>query len=88
MVLAGIECSQKSVIFANGIPVGERVEKVDTLKLYYPASVIAARQQIRNGIGIKEIIKRFIKLAPHGNSTTAICRFAGNGIILKTGDRG
>ncbi len=59
------ECSQKSVIFANGIPVGERVEKADTLKLYYPASVIAAGQQIRNGIGIKEIIKRFIKLAPH-----------------------
>ena len=26
MVLAGIECSQKSLIFANGIPAGERVD--------------------------------------------------------------
>ena len=32
MVLAGIECSQKSVIFANGIPVQKRVEKFDTRK--------------------------------------------------------
>ena len=32
MVLAGIECRQKSVIFANGIPVQKRVEKVDTRK--------------------------------------------------------
>ena len=26
MVLAGIECSQKSLIFANGIPAQERVD--------------------------------------------------------------
>ena len=32
VVLAGIECSQKSLIFANGIPAGERVEFFDTLK--------------------------------------------------------
>ena len=32
VVLAGIECSQKSPIFANGIPVQERVEFFDTLK--------------------------------------------------------
>ena len=33
VVLAGIECSPKIFDFrANGIPVGERVEKVDTLK--------------------------------------------------------
>ena len=32
VVLAGIECSQKSVIFANGIPVQERVDFFDTLK--------------------------------------------------------
>ena len=31
MVLAGIECSQKSVIFANGIPVQECVDFFDTL---------------------------------------------------------
>ena len=32
MVLAGIECSQKSLIFANGIPVQESVDFFDTLK--------------------------------------------------------
>ena len=32
VVLAGIECSQKSVIFASGIPVQERVDFFDTLK--------------------------------------------------------
>ena len=32
VVLAGIECSQKSLIFASGIPVGERGEFFDTLR--------------------------------------------------------
>ena len=31
VVLAGIECSQKSLIFANGIPVQERGDLFDTL---------------------------------------------------------
>ena len=34
VVLAGIECSQKSLIFASGIPVQERGEKIDTLILF------------------------------------------------------
>ena len=37
VVLAGIECSQKSLIFANGIPVQERGDFFDMLKIrIYP----------------------------------------------------
>ena len=50
MVLAGIECSPKISDFrANGIPVQERVDFFDTLKLYVPYSLIHCKT-IRTGI--------------------------------------
>ena len=45
MVLAGIECSQKSLIFANGIPVQERVDFFGTLNVSHTAGAFFAKQK-------------------------------------------
>ncbi len=57
MVLAGIECSQKSLIFASGIPVQERVDFFDTLIIYYSQKKILT-QGLKCGKIIFEPVRR------------------------------
>ena len=70
MVLAGIECSQKSLIFANGIPVQESVEFFDTLK-----------QGLLNCSPCLSIVKEILNLI-HKTLSLIIIAFAGFAVKL------